>query len=119
MNIKTIVLGALLSVPALLLGVNPASANTFVESDTNANLVGGGDDSVLTVVRVGKQSGELSYGIGAGYDSNGDEAVVNGLFEYSTRISNSVVLGAEVEVNYGLDSDVLQVAPELRVRKYF
>ena len=118
MNLKNIAITAGIAVSSLLFA-SQAQANLFVESDTKADLIGGGEDSVLTVVRVGKQDGGLTYGVGVGYNSNGDEAVVNSLVEYNTRLSNSVVLGAEVELTYGLDSDVLIAEPQLRVRKYF
>ena len=117
MNFKNIAMIAGVAFSSLFFA-SQAQANVFVESDTKANLIGGGDDSVLTVVRVGKQDGDLSYGVGVGYNSNGDEAVINSLVEYATRLSDSVVLGAEVELTYGLGSDKLIAEPQLRVRKY-
>lgn len=119
MNLRTLAIAVIATSAALLSGNAASAGEYFVESDTSAALVGGGDDSVLTVVRAGVQEGNLSYAVGAGYNSNGDEAVVNGLVEYTTRIANKTYVGVEVEANYGLDSDELSVAPELRIRRYF
>ena len=99
--------------------VTTASANTFVESDTKANLVGSGEDEVLTVVRVGKEFHNAAYGIGGGYSSLTDEAVIVGKAEYYDSIGRNIWVAAEVDVVYGTESDKLELQPQLRIRKYF
>lgn len=105
---------------AILLGTaGSASAQSFVESYTSADLVGGGEDGVITTVNYGIQGDSLEGSIGAGYGSDGDQLVIRAEGRVYKYLGNDVTLEGELETLYGTGTDVIVVKPQLRVRKYW
>ena len=108
-----------------LLGwMNPASAGTFVESDTDAILASDGSDAVTSVVRLGIDDAfgyrYYSASIGGGYQSvegQKDEAVISAEVVFTQDFDSGVSLELELEGTYGLDSDSFVVNPQVNVRK--
>lgn len=104
---------------SLVLAATPASAGTFVESNTSAALRGSAGDSVITTVNYGVYGNKMEGSLGVGYASDNDEAVIRGEYRVYTTLSKDITLEGEVEALYGTSSDNLEVRPELRLRKYF
>lgn len=116
---KTTLLALVTGIGAVIISVAPASAGTFVESNTSAALRGGAEDSVITTVNYGMYGANMEGSIGVGYASDNDEAVIRGEYRAYTMISDSISIEGEVEALYGTSSDNLEVRPELRLRHYF
>lgn len=104
---------------ALISTVAPASAGTFVESNTSAALRGGSEDSVITTVNYGMYGDNMEGSIGVGYASDNDEAVIRAEYRAYTTLTDSITIEGQVEALYGTSSDNLEVRPELRLRHYF
>ena len=94
-----------------------ASASTFIESKTNAQLNGPGDDEVMSIISIGTQSDELEASFGVGYGD--DQAVANLEVRGYKYLGSNMTLEAEVNALYLTESDKMILSPELRVRKYF
>lgn len=98
----------------------PANAEgLFVQSNTDAVILGNGEDSVVTSVQLGYESEGLSAAVGPGYASLNDEAVITAEISYDSYLTENLTMELEVEAYYGLNSDELSLKPEVGLRYYF
>ena len=94
-----------------------ASADTFIESKTNAQLNGPGEDSIMSIISVGTRGQDLEASFGVGYGD--DQAVANLEVRAYKYIGSNMTVEAEVNTMYLTEDDKMILSPELRIRKYF
>ena len=107
----------------------PAMAGPYVESKTGFSSSDGEYKSSQTELRVGYQS-KLKNGlttvyaeVGPGYEWNKEgtpgESVIVGEVGVKTPLSKNVRLAAKIGTEYGLDTEVLGLGGEVKVRYTF